>query len=140
DRTRGIRRAPVCASGAHGEPQVRALLASPARYRRASGPPGDLRPLRRKHLRRRRAEALGVNYEAARAQADPNGALRWLWLSGLVIVLDQLSKLVITSYLELYDRIEVLPVFGITRLHNTGAAFSFLAGAGGWQRWFFITI
>ena len=81
-----------------------------------------------------------MNYEAARAEADRNGALRWLWLSGLVIVTDQLSKLVITINFELYDRIELLPVFGITRLHNTGAAFSFLAGAGGWQRWFFITI
>jgi len=73
-------------------------------------------------------------------QADRSGALGWLWLSALVVAADQASKALIVASFELYDRIQLLPVFGITRLHNTGAAFSFLASAGGWQRWFFIII
>jgi signal peptidase II len=71
---------------------------------------------------------------------DRQGALRWLWLSAFIVVADQLTKALIIARFELFERVEVLPVFGITRLHNPGAAFSFLASAGGWQRWFFITI
>lgn len=78
--------------------------------------------------------------EAAGRQADRWGALRWLWLSAAIVVADQLSKWLIVTGLQLYDRIPLLPVFAITRMHNTGAAFSFLASAGGWQRWFFIMI
>ncbi|MEO6696845.1 MAG: signal peptidase II [Gammaproteobacteria bacterium] len=66
--------------------------------------------------------------------------LKWLWLSLLVIVLDQLSKYVVSDLLRLYESVAVLPFFNITLLHNTGAAFSFLAGAGGWQRWLFTII
>lgn len=66
------------------------------------------------------------------------GVLNWLWLSLLVIVADQLSKALIVSNFELYEVLDVLPVFEITRLHNTGAAFSLLSEASGWQRWFFI--
>lgn len=66
------------------------------------------------------------------------GGSSWLWLSAFVILLDQATKAVINSSMELYDRIEVLPILEITRLHNTGAAFSMLADASGWQRWFFI--
>jgi len=62
----------------------------------------------------------------------------WLWLSLVVIVLDQATKFLVTRFLELYERVEVLPVLDFTLLHNTGAAFSMLAGASGWQRWFFI--
>jgi signal peptidase II len=62
----------------------------------------------------------------------------WLWLSLVVIVLDQATKFLVTRFLELYERVEVLPVLDFTLLHNTGAAFSLLAGASGWQRWFFI--
>ena len=69
-----------------------------------------------------------------------NGASQWLWLSLIVIVADQLSKWWIRARFDLYDRVEVLPWLDITRLHNTGAAFSFLSDAGGWQRWFFIGI
>jgi len=42
------------------------------------------------------------------------------------------------SWLSLYETVAVIPYFNLTMAHNTGAAFSFLAGAGGWQRWFFI--
>ncbi|MEW5755170.1 MAG: signal peptidase II [Pseudomonadota bacterium] len=66
--------------------------------------------------------------------------LKWLWVSAVVIVLDQLTKLWASSSLELYETIPVMPLFNITLAHNTGAAFSFLAQAGGWQRWFFTGI
>lgn len=69
-----------------------------------------------------------------------NAGLRWLWLSAAVIVLDQLTKFVIVQSFALYDVVEVLPIFDLTRLHNTGAAFSLLATASGWQRWFFVGV
>jgi len=62
--------------------------------------------------------------------------LKWLWLSVLVIVLDQASKLAIDHGMQLYESIALLPFFNLTYVHNTGAAFSFLSGVGGWQRWF----
>lgn len=71
---------------------------------------------------------------------DRLGAMRWLWLSAFIVVADQLSKAVIVLNFALFDRIQLLPVFAITRVHNTGAAFSFLSSAGGWQRWFFVCI
>jgi signal peptidase II len=66
------------------------------------------------------------------------GALRWLWLALAVVVADQLTKALIVLGFELYEVMDVLPVLEITRLHNTGAAFSLLADASGWQRWFFV--
>ena len=63
--------------------------------------------------------------------------VRWLWISLLVIVVDQLSKLWIERTMVLGDSFVVLPILDIVRAHNTGAAFSFLADAGGWQRWAF---
>ena len=66
------------------------------------------------------------------------GATRWLWLAAVVIAADQLSKWWVVNGFELYQRVELLSWLGLTRLHNTGAAFSFLADAGGWQRWFFV--
>ena len=69
-----------------------------------------------------------------------HGALRWLWLALAVVVADQLSKALIVRQLELFEVAAVLPVLEITRLHNTGAAFSMLADASGWQRWFFIAL
>jgi signal peptidase II len=63
-----------------------------------------------------------------------------LWLSVAVVALDQATKFLVTRFLELYERVEVLPVLDFTLLHNTGAAFSILAGASGWQRNFFITL
>ena len=64
--------------------------------------------------------------------------LRLLWLSGLVIVLDQLTKFWIMARFDEYEVLVVWPVFNLTLVYNTGAAFSFLSDAGGWQRWFFI--
>lgn len=68
------------------------------------------------------------------------GALRWAPLGLLVILLDQTTKAVIESRFELFDVKSVLPFLELTLLYNTGAAFSFLASASGWQRWFFIVL
>jgi signal peptidase II len=65
---------------------------------------------------------------------------RFLPLSAAVIVVDQLSKAWITARMALHESFTVLPVLEILRTHNTGAAWSFLAGAGGWQRWFFTAL
>lgn len=64
--------------------------------------------------------------------------MRWLWLSALILAFDQLTKFLVTQSLELYESFSVFSGFNITLVHNTGAAFSFLKDAGGWQRWFFI--
>jgi signal peptidase II len=67
------------------------------------------------------------------------GASNWLWLGVAVIVLDQWTKALVVQRLdEEFDRIVLLPVLELMRLHNEGAAFSFLDDAGGWQRWLFI--
>jgi len=63
---------------------------------------------------------------------------QWIALSAVVVGLDQLTKYLITQHLTLMDSIKILPSFDLTLRHNAGAAFSFLASATGWQRWFFI--
>lgn len=69
------------------------------------------------------------------------GRLSWLWLSVLVFVLDQASKLFFENSLSLYQQIVVIPdYFSWTLAYNKGAAFSFLASESGWQRWFFAAI
>ena len=64
----------------------------------------------------------------------------WLGLAGLVIVLDQLTKLWVLATLKLGERIEVTSFFNLVLVFNPGAAFSFLSDAGGWQRWFFVVL
>jgi signal peptidase II len=64
--------------------------------------------------------------------------LRWLALALAVIILDQITKDMIVERFALGDSRYVTPFFNIVRAHNPGAAFSFLAGADGWQRWFFV--
>jgi signal peptidase II len=64
-------------------------------------------------------------------------SLNWLLLTVAVIAIDQYTKRLITAKFELFDRMAVMPYFDLVRLHNTGAAFSFLANASGWQNWFF---
>lgn len=66
--------------------------------------------------------------------------LKWLWLSFLSLVLDQWSKHIVDSAMQLYQSIPIIPYFNLTYVHNTGAAFSFLSQAGGWQRWFFAAL
>jgi signal peptidase II len=75
--------------------------------------------------------------------SDPTNRGRaavWLLLSALVVLADQLSKSYITGHYGEFEFTPVLPILDITRMHNVGAAFSFLATASGWQRWLFITL
>ncbi|HSW24698.1 MAG TPA: signal peptidase II [Burkholderiaceae bacterium] len=64
----------------------------------------------------------------------------WLGLALLVIVADQVTKTLIIGRFALHDTYVVTSFFNIVRAHNPGAAFSFLASAAGWQRWFFVAL
>jgi len=69
------------------------------------------------------------------------GRLVWLWLSVLVIAFDQATKHYFEANFSLYQKVDVIPgYFAWTLAYNTGAAFSFLADHGGWQRWLFAVI
>ncbi len=72
------------------------------------------------------------------AAATAGGMAFWLGLAMLILLADQLSKTLVLREFELGDMVVVNQVFNLVRVHNTGAAFSFLAGASGWQRWFFV--
>lgn len=63
--------------------------------------------------------------------------LPWLGIAFIVILLDQFTKTLILGNFQLNDSRTVTSFFNVVRVHNSGAAFSFLAGASGWQRWFF---
>ena len=67
-------------------------------------------------------------------------ALIWVWLSAIVVALDQFVKWYVVDSFGLYEILPVGPFLDLTRLHNEGAAFGILAGAGGWQRWFFLVL
>ena len=66
--------------------------------------------------------------------------MKWLWLSALTVVLDQLTKYYAEAELLLHKPIAIFPGFNFTLMYNKGAAFSFLSEAGGWQRLFFVTL
>ena len=66
--------------------------------------------------------------------------LPWLGLALAVLILDQFTKVLILGYYQLGAGTVVTSFFNVVRVHNTGAAFSFLAAASGWQRWFFTAI
>jgi signal peptidase II len=66
--------------------------------------------------------------------------MRWLWLTFAVLVLDQTTKGLASAWLGFHEPVALAPFLNLTLTHNTGAAFSFLSGAGGWQRWFFAGI
>ena len=66
--------------------------------------------------------------------------LFWLWISAVVIFIDQLTKKLIVNAFEYYESLQILPFFNLTYVRNKGAAFSFLHDAGGWQLWFFSAI
>ena len=74
----------------------------------------------------------------AERTAGRGGLWLWLGLALAVIALDQLTKTLIIDQFVLHESRPVTSFFNIVRAHNTGAAFSFLAGAAGWQRWFFV--
>jgi signal peptidase II len=65
---------------------------------------------------------------------------KWLGIAGLVLVLDQLTKYLVTRAFSLYEVLEVTPFFNLVLVYNRGAAFSFLSEAAGWQREFFIGV
>lgn len=70
-----------------------------------------------------------------------SGSLRWLVLSAVVVALDLLSKWYADTHLQMYQQVPVIDgLFSFTLAYNPGAAFSFLANAGGWQRWFFMAV
>ena len=66
------------------------------------------------------------------------GAANWLWLGVAVMALDQWTKSLVVDRFDEFDLVVLLPVLELMRLHNEGAAFSFLSNAGGWQRWLFV--
>ena len=79
----------------------------------------------------------------ARASTSANGGggmIRWLALALLILIADQFTKVLILGYYRLGDATTITSFFNVVRVHNSGAAFSFLASASGWQRWFFTVI
>jgi signal peptidase II len=81
--------------------------------------------------------------KSAPRQASPVSGARpglaiWLALAALIIVADQFTKTLVLGWFAHGEVREVTSFFNLVRVHNTGAAFSFLAGASGWQRWFFV--
>ena len=79
----------------------------------------------------------------ARASTRANGGggmIRWLALALLILIADQFTKVLILGYYRLGDATTITSFFNVVRVHNSGAAFSFLASASGWQRWFFTVI
>lgn len=68
------------------------------------------------------------------------GVLKWYVIAIVFVLLDQATKYLADTYLSYGQPVYVLPFFNITLHYNTGAAFSFLSNAGGWQRWFFVVI
>jgi signal peptidase II len=73
-------------------------------------------------------------------QTRGGGMLPWLGLALVLLILDQFTKILILGSYQLGDSTRVTSFFNLVRVHNEGAAFSFLAGAAGWQRWFFTAI
>ena len=77
---------------------------------------------------------------ARSAKAGSAGLLQWIGLALIILIADQFTKVLIVGYYNLHDSTYVTSFFNVVRVHNTGAAFSFLAGGSGWQRWFFTAI
>ncbi len=85
----------------------------------------------------------GTKHEHLRANKFAptlNIPMKWLWLSALAVLLDQLTKYIAEAELLLHKPVAVFPGFNFTLMYNKGAAFSFLSEAGGWQRIFFVAI
>lgn len=73
-------------------------------------------------------------------KSNSSSMLPWLGLALIILIADQFTKVLIVGYYQLGDSTTITGFFNIVRAHNTGAAFSFLASASGWQRWFFTAI
>ncbi len=83
-----------------------------------------------------------MNERASVPQALPaaQSGWRWLWIVPAVILLDQLVKAWVVNHFSVFERMHVLPVLDLILTYNTGAAWSFLADASGWQRWLFVLL
>ncbi|MGQ3051967.1 MAG: signal peptidase II [Roseateles sp.] len=68
------------------------------------------------------------------------GLTQWLLIAALIILADQFTKILVIGAFQLGDTRPVTGFFNLVRAHNYGAAFSFLHGASGWQRWFFLVL
>jgi len=66
--------------------------------------------------------------------------MKWLWISAVVLLLDQSTKLMADAILAMHQPVDIVPMFALTKTYNPGAAFSFLGDASGWQRWFFVAL
>ena len=66
--------------------------------------------------------------------------MKWLWVSVVILVVDQCTKLLADAMLALHEQQILLPVLALRKAYNSGAAFSFLSDASGWQRWFFVLL
>jgi len=66
--------------------------------------------------------------------------IAWIVIAGLVVIADQATKWAIVEWVQLYGKVPINSFINLTHQQNTGAAFSFLAGASGWQRWFFVVL
>ena len=66
--------------------------------------------------------------------------MKWLWVSVVVLILDQCTKLLADAMLSMQQSVLLLPFLALRKAYNYGAAFSFLGDASGWQRWFFIVL
>ena len=73
-------------------------------------------------------------------KSGSGGMLQWLGLALIILIADQFTKVLIVGFYQLGDSTLVTSFFNVVRVHNSGAAFSFLAGSSGWQRWFFTVI
>jgi signal peptidase II len=82
----------------------------------------------------------GGSKPSFKSGAKTGGILQWLGLAAILLIADQFTKVLIVGYYQLGDSTQVASFFNVVRVHNSGAAFSFLAGASGWQRWFFTAI
>ena len=72
--------------------------------------------------------------------SQQKSGLSFLWLSAVAFLLDLLTKYIVVQKFALYESVNILPVFNLTYVRNTGAAFSFLADHDGWQKYFFIVL
>ena len=66
--------------------------------------------------------------------------MKWLWVSVVVLLLDQCTKLLADAMLVLHQQVTLIPFLALFKAYNPGAAFSFLSDASGWQRWFFVVL
>ena len=74
------------------------------------------------------------------ARSGASGMLMWLGLAFIILMIDQFTKVLIVGCYRPGDSTTLTSFFNVVRVHNYGAAFSFLAEAGGWQRWFFTAL